>query len=173
MDDDWSAGHPPDADVVVVHTPTFQVNENTAVTRHRKWRWWTSKLTDLPDQNPVSFNIVHRLLLIDRADERVDSFQKRPTKTPPHFCVTSFARLAFSFSSRAARVPGDRRRETKRRGDTCCSQTCPHNRSTARACAFHAPRACIDAEHRVYHLRRYVDSCHCVVYNVTSQNGFG
>ena len=165
MDDDWSAGHPPNADVVVVHTPTFQVNENTAVTRHRKWRWWTSKLTDLPDQNPVSFNIVHRLLLIDRADERVDSFQKRPTKTPFHFCVTSFARLAFSFSSRAARVPGDRRRETKRRGDTCCSQTCPHNRSTARACAFHAPRACVDAEHRVYYLRRYVDSCHCVVKN--------
>ena len=95
MDDDWSAGHPPEADVVVVHTPTFQVNENTAVTRHRKWRWWTSKLTDLPDQNPVSFNIVYRLLLIDRADERVDSFQKRPTKTPFHFCVTSFARSLF------------------------------------------------------------------------------
>ena len=89
MDDDWSAGHPPDADVVVVHTSTFQVNENTAVMRHRKWRWWTSKLTDRPDQNPVSSNIVRRLLLIDRADERVDSFQKRPTKTPFHFCVTS------------------------------------------------------------------------------------
>jgi hypothetical protein len=89
-----------------VHTPTFQVNENTAVTRHRKWRWWTSKLTDLPDQNPVSFNIVYRLLLIDRADEGVDSFQKRPTKTPFHFCVTSFARLAFSFSSRALAFPG-------------------------------------------------------------------
>ena len=133
--------------------------------RHRKWRWWTSKLTDFSDQNPVSSNIVRPLLLIDRADERVDSFQKRPTKTPFHFCVTSFARLAFSFSSRAARVPGDRRRETKRRGDTCCSQTCPHNRSTARACAFHAPRACVDAEHRVYYLRRYVDSCHCVVKN--------
>jgi hypothetical protein len=82
------------------------VHENTAVMRHRKWRWWTSKLTDRPDQNPVSFNIVHGLLLTDRADERVDSFQKRPTKTPFHFCVTSFARLAFSFSSRAARVPG-------------------------------------------------------------------
>ena len=95
MDDDWSAGHPPDADVVVVHTPTFQVNENTALTRHRKWRWWTSKLTGLPDQNPVSFNIVRPLLLIDRADERVDSFQKRPTKTPFHFCVTSFAARFF------------------------------------------------------------------------------
>ena len=88
MDDDWSAGHPTDAYVVVVHTPMFQVNENTAVTRHRKWRWWTSKLTDLTDQNPVSFKIVHRLLLIDRADERVDSFQKRPTKTPFRFRLT-------------------------------------------------------------------------------------
>ena len=102
MDDDWSAGHPPDAYVVVVHTPTFQVNENTAVTRHRKWRWWTSKLTDLTDQNPVSFNIVHRLLFIDRADERVGSFQKRPTKTPFHFCLISFAPRFFSHSLRLA-----------------------------------------------------------------------
>jgi len=87
-----------------VHTPTFQVNENTAVTRHRKWRWWTSKLTDLPDQNPVSFNIVYRLLAIDRADERVDLFQKRPTnKTPFHFRVAfdfDFARFSVSRTSR-------------------------------------------------------------------------
>ena len=98
MDDDWSAGHPPDADVVVVHTPTFQVNENTAVTRHRKWRWWTSKLTDLPDQNPVSLNIVHRLLVIDCADERVDPFQKRPTKTPFRFRLTCLPRVTRSTS---------------------------------------------------------------------------
>ena len=101
MDDDWSAGHPPDADVVVVHTPTFQVNENTAVTRHRKWRWWTSKLTDLPDQNPVSFNIVYRLLAIDRADERVDLFQKRPTKTPFHFRLTCLRGLRVRLRLRA------------------------------------------------------------------------
>ena len=99
MDDDWSAGHPPDADVVVVHTPMFQVNENTAVTRHRKWRWWTSKLTDLPDQNPVSFNMVYRLFLIDRADERVDSFQKRPTKTPFHFRLTCLRGVTRSTST--------------------------------------------------------------------------
>ena len=105
MDDDWSAGHPPDADVVVVHTPTFQVNENTSVTRHRKWRWWTSKLTVRTDQNPVSSNMVYRLFLIDRADERVDSFQKRPTKTPVHFCLISFGLL----SSRQTTQPCVRR----------------------------------------------------------------
>jgi len=41
--------------------------------------------------------------LIDRADERVDSFQKRPTKTPFHFCLISFAPRFFSHS-RAPRV---------------------------------------------------------------------
>jgi hypothetical protein len=98
VDDDWSAGHPPDADVVVVHTPTFQVNENTAVTRHRKWRWWTSNLTVRTDQNPVSLNIVHRLLVIDCADERVDPFQKRPTKTPFRFRLTCLPRVTRSTS---------------------------------------------------------------------------
>jgi len=77
-----------------------------------------------------------------------------------------FSRVAFfSLPVRLAFPDEDRRRETKRRGDPCCSQTCPHNRSTARTCALHAPRACVDAEHRVYYLRRYVDSCHCVVKN--------
>ena len=113
MDDDWSAGHPPNADVVVVHTPTFQVNENTVVTRHRKWRWWTSKLTDLPDQNPVSFNMVYRLFLIDRADERVDSFQKRPTKTPFHFCLISFAPRFFPHFPCGSRFPNTSPRSSR------------------------------------------------------------
>ena len=60
-------------------------------------------MTDRPDQNPVSSNIVRRLLLIDRADERVDSFQKRPTKTPLHFCFSFFAPRFFP-TIRAARV---------------------------------------------------------------------
>ena len=55
-------------------------------------------MTVRTDQNPVSLNIVHRLLVIDCADERVDPFQKRPTKTPFRFRLTCLPRVTRSTS---------------------------------------------------------------------------